>query len=232
MTTTQDKNALSSEAPLVPVTVERNVRSDLDTTLPKPFLRVFVLCIQDKMNHQRCYNSRQGTNPVDTLPEKVDVSIEMFLRLLVVGFLQKPTENVDLDNVEQTSLNTQLSSSNIGFRFLQKMGWKGKGFGKDEQGIIEPIRFGMRDAKLGVGKQEEDDFYTAEENIQRKKLDVELEETEEIDKKREVQESAKQAKPKREAVSYAGQISNSSSTKKKAKIPIASVFGNDSDEEQ
>ncbi|XP_047326639.1 uncharacterized protein LOC124930327 [Impatiens glandulifera] len=223
--TTQDKNALSSEAPLAPVTVERN----------------------DKMNHQRCYNSRQGTNPGDTLPEKVDVSIEMFLRLLVVGFLQKPTENVDLDNVEQTSLNTQLSSSNIGFRFLQKMGWKGKSLGKDEQGFMGELALKI-DTRIEhffrnfivcasvmfllSNNWEEDDFYTAEENIQRKKLDVELEETEEIAKKREVQESAKQAKPKREAVSYVGQISNSSSTKKKAKIPIASVFGNDSDEEQ
>ncbi|KAL2328914.1 hypothetical protein Fmac_022341 [Flemingia macrophylla] len=39
----------------------------------------------------------------------------------------KPTENVDLDNVEQASLDTQLTSSNIGFKLLQKMGWKGKG---------------------------------------------------------------------------------------------------------
>jgi hypothetical protein len=53
-------------------------------------------------------------------------------------------------------------------------------------GIIEPIKAGVRDAKLGVGKQEQDDFYTAEENIQRKKLEVELEETEEQAKKREV----------------------------------------------
>ncbi|RVW28841.1 G patch domain-containing protein 8 [Vitis vinifera] len=91
------------------------------------------------------------------------------------------------------------------------MGWKGKGLGKDEQvlecpptlclfllgcsctiflglyaGIIEPIKSGIRDPRLGVGKQEEDDFFTAEENIQRKKLDVELEETEEHAKKREV----------------------------------------------
>lgn len=33
----------------------------------------------------------------------------------------RPTENVDLDNV--------------GFRLLQRMGWKGKGLGKDEQGM-------------------------------------------------------------------------------------------------
>lgn len=53
-------------------------------------------------------------------------------------------------------------------------------------GIIEPIKSGIRDPKLGIGKQEEDDFFTAEENIQRKKLDIELEETEENVKKREV----------------------------------------------
>lgn len=48
----------------------------------------------------------------------------------------RPTENVDLDNVEQASEDRQLSSSNIGFKLLQKMGWKGKGLGKDEQGMF------------------------------------------------------------------------------------------------
>ncbi|CAI8615318.1 unnamed protein product [Vicia faba] len=98
---------------------------------------------------------------------------------------QRPTENVDLDNVEQASLDTHINSSNIGFKLLQKMGWKGKGLGKDEQGIVEPIKSGIRDPRLGVGKQEEDDFFTAEENVQRKKLDIELEETEENVRKRE-----------------------------------------------
>ncbi|XP_051132717.1 uncharacterized protein LOC127252544 isoform X2 [Andrographis paniculata] len=69
---------------------------------------------------------------------------------------------------------------------LQKMGWKGKGLGKDEQGITEPIKSGIRDARLGLGKQEEDDYFTSEENIQRKKLDIEVEETDELLKKREV----------------------------------------------
>lgn len=44
----------------------------------------------------------------------------------------------------------------------------------------------MRDPKLGIGKQEEDDYYTAEENIQRRKLDIEVEETDEVARKREV----------------------------------------------
>lgn len=48
----------------------------------------------------------------------------------------RPTENLDMDNLVQVSLDTQITSSNIGFRLLQKMGWKGKGLGKDEQGTI------------------------------------------------------------------------------------------------
>lgn len=48
----------------------------------------------------------------------------------------RPTENVDLDNVEQASLDKQLNSSNVGYRLLQKMGWKGKGLGKEEQGML------------------------------------------------------------------------------------------------
>jgi hypothetical protein len=55
-----------------------------------------------------------------------------------------------------------------------------------DAGILEPIKAGIRDAKLGVGKQEQDDFFTSEENVQRKRLNVELEETEEHVKKREV----------------------------------------------
>jgi len=98
----------------------------------------------------------------------------------------RPTENLITDHLEQASVETSLSSSNVGFRLLQKMGWKGKGLGKNEQGIVEPIKAGARDAKLGVGKQEQDDFYTAEENITRKRLEVEVEETDEQTKKREV----------------------------------------------
>uniref|UniRef100_A0A453A6S6 G-patch domain-containing protein n=1 Tax=Aegilops tauschii subsp. strangulata TaxID=200361 RepID=A0A453A6S6_AEGTS len=98
----------------------------------------------------------------------------------------RPVENLDTEGLEQASVDTRLAASNVGFRLLQKMGWKsGKGLGKNEQGILEPIKAGIRDAKLGVGKQEQDDFFTAEDNVQRKRLNVELEETEEHIKKRE-----------------------------------------------
>ncbi|KAI3827753.1 hypothetical protein L1987_01836 [Smallanthus sonchifolius] len=136
----------------------------------------------------RRYNDRQYIQKRQHKADEEDeVSVlEEFAEDFFLPIHHRPVENIDLDNVEQASLDTQLTSSNVGFRLLQKMGWKGKGLGKNEQGITEPIKSGLRDSKLGVGKQEEDDFFTAEENIQRKKLDIELEETEEIAKKREV----------------------------------------------
>ncbi|CAN0897306.1 G patch domain-containing protein 8 [Linum grandiflorum] len=136
------------------------------------------------MDHRR-YNSQHERDR-----RRLDADQESVIEDLGQDFClprnHRPTENVDLENVEQASLETKLTSSNVGFRLLQKMGWKGKGLGKDEQGIVEPIKSGIRDAKLGLGKQEEDDYFTAEENIQRKKLDIEVEETEENVKKREV----------------------------------------------
>ncbi|KAG5232265.1 G patch domain-containing protein [Salix suchowensis] len=137
---------------------------------------------------RRRYIDKQETSTYNEqkLDREQDSLIEDFTEDFRLPKNHRPTENVDLDNVEQASLDTKLTASNVGFRLLQKMGWKGKGLGKDEQGIIEPIKSGIRDPKLGIGKQEEDDFFTAEENIQRRKLEIEVEETEEDTKKREV----------------------------------------------
>ncbi|KAJ8752323.1 hypothetical protein K2173_003959 [Erythroxylum novogranatense] len=136
----------------------------------------------------RWYNGKREASMGDKRLQDMeqDSLIEDLAEEFQLPIDHRPTENVDLENVEQASLDTKLTASNVGFRLLQKMGWKGKGLGKDEQGITEPIKSGIRDPKLGIGKQEEDDFFTAEENIQRRKLDIELEETEEHAKKREV----------------------------------------------
>uniref|UniRef100_A0A7C9CV66 G-patch domain-containing protein n=1 Tax=Opuntia streptacantha TaxID=393608 RepID=A0A7C9CV66_OPUST len=133
----------------------------------------------------RWNNSGAESSMRDRRHEKEDLFGEDFSEDFRLPINQRPTENVDLDNVEQASEDRQLTSSNVGFRLLQKMGWKGKGLGKNEQGITEPIKSGIRDPKLGIGKQEEDDYFTAEENIQRRKLDIEVEETEEVARKRE-----------------------------------------------
>ncbi|CAH2044494.1 unnamed protein product [Thlaspi arvense] len=142
------------------------------------------------MDSRRRESKTEASSREKRIYEKDQMNQESFIEELAEEFrlpmTHRVTENVDLEDVEQASLDTMISSSNVGFRLLQKMGWKGKGLGKQEQGITEPIKSGIRDRRLGLGKQEEDDYFTAEENIQRKKLDIEMEETEEIAKKREV----------------------------------------------
>ncbi|ESQ32188.1 hypothetical protein EUTSA_v10004695mg [Eutrema salsugineum] len=135
------------------------------------------------MDIRRRESKTEASSREKRIYEKDQMNQESFIEELAEEFRLPITHRED---VEQASLDTMISSSNVGFRLLQKMGWKGKGLGKQEQGITEPIKSGIRDRRLGLGKQEEDDYFTAEENIQRKKLDIEIEETEEIAKKREV----------------------------------------------
>ncbi|KAJ6359554.1 hypothetical protein OIU77_003712 [Salix suchowensis] len=91
---------------------------------------------------RRRYIDKQETSTYNEqkLDREQDSLIEDFTEDFRLPKNHRPTENVDLDNVEQASLDTKLTASNVGFRLLQKMGWKGKGLGKDEQGmpLVEP----------------------------------------------------------------------------------------------
>lgn len=67
------------------------------------------------------------------------------------------------------------------------MGWKeNTPLGKSGEGIIDPIQISGAISKLGIGKQEEDNYYTDANKIKRKEMENEKEETPELIKKREV----------------------------------------------
>ncbi|PNH06596.1 G patch domain-containing protein 8 [Tetrabaena socialis] len=80
----------------------------------------------------------------------------------------------------EAGTSVPIAQTNIGFRLLQKMGWKeGKGLGKQEDGIVEPIRAGVEaGVRMGLGKQEEDDTHTTGATAARRRLEVEVAATE------------------------------------------------------
>ncbi|KAK9918676.1 hypothetical protein WJX75_005881 [Coccomyxa subellipsoidea] len=98
-------------------------------------------------------------------------------------------DTLETSDLVMASLDTALGEENKGYQMLQRMGWGGKGLGRNEDGISEPIKGGVEAGlRLGLGKAEEDSYYTAAENIGRKRLEVEIqaEENEERTRRREM----------------------------------------------
>lgn len=88
---------------------------------------------------------------------------------------QRIEDSLDTEGLKVASTQEAIPESNVGFQMLQRMGWKGQGLGSKEDGITAPVGGGNEASlRLGLGKQEEDDFYTASDNIQRKRLEVEI----------------------------------------------------------
>ncbi|BDA46673.1 probable G patch domain-containing protein 8 [Coccomyxa sp. Obi] len=96
---------------------------------------------------------------------------------------------LETSDLVMASLDTAITADNKGYQMLQRMGWGGKGLGRNEDGICEPIKGGVEAGlRLGLGKAEEDSYFTAAENIVRKRLEVEVqaEEDEERTRRREM----------------------------------------------
>lgn len=56
--------------------------------------------------------------------------------------------------VHATSVHKPIADSNIGKKLLMKMGWEtGKGLGKNQSGIVEPIAAEIRAEKAGLGSE-------------------------------------------------------------------------------
>mmetsp|Transcript_11243 Transcript_11243/g.15542 ORF Transcript_11243/g.15542 Transcript_11243/m.15542 type:complete len:368 (+) Transcript_11243:75-1178(+) len=73
---------------------------------------------------------------------------------------QPITENLNTDGMEVVTMDKPISQSNIGYKLLQKMGWKeNTAIGRSGDGIIDPVRLPSNLGKLGLGKFEEDTYY-------------------------------------------------------------------------
>ncbi|ORX57809.1 G-patch-domain-containing protein [Piromyces finnis] len=72
----------------------------------------------------------------------------------------KQNEQINYNDYERSSMDNPISSSNIGYKLLQKMGWsEGKGLGPELQGRIDPIRIDIKEDFWGLGKDEEMERY-------------------------------------------------------------------------
>ena len=78
------------------------------------------------------------------------------------------------------SLDKALGHKNKGFQLLKKLGWKeDRGLGKEGKGRMEPVELSQKSGIGGLGRETLVEEMTRPENFQRKKLEVEIELTEE-----------------------------------------------------
>jgi hypothetical protein len=72
----------------------------------------------------------------------------------------KNKEETNYNDYERSSMDCPISSSNIGYKLLKKMGWsEGKGLGPELEGRVDPIRIEIKEDFWGVGKDEEMNSY-------------------------------------------------------------------------
>eukprot|EP00124_Ichthyophonus_hoferi_P001213 Ihof_evm6s58 gene=Ihof_evmTU6s58 len=125
---------------------------------------------------------------INTMKEKRDE--EDFLSSLdgderVFERNHRPTD-LDLSGTEQSSVDTPIAKTNVGYKLLEKMGWKeGTGLGRNGTGRVDPIRHDDQLGFMGLGKWQLDMDYAEVALAERRKLEVEVEDTEARKTKRE-----------------------------------------------
>lgn len=103
---------------------------------------------------------------------------------------QKVIDDFDFSEDSSTvgppvSVDGIIGESNVGFQLLKKFGWKdSEGLGKLRQGIVEPIMAQASDSSIGLGKQGEYDNLIAEATKDRRRLDVEIEQSSDVKRQR------------------------------------------------
>mmetsp|Transcript_33361 Transcript_33361/g.55985 ORF Transcript_33361/g.55985 Transcript_33361/m.55985 type:complete len:301 (-) Transcript_33361:121-1023(-) len=132
---------------------------------------------------EKCTDAAEARERAYEESLKEDLTAEW---VMPIGFYCE--QSLRVDKIEGVaSVDKSITPENRGYQMLMRMGWKGGGLGPKQNGIAEPVRGGLDrwDRAGGIGRQEQDEHYTNEENIERKKLATEVEETEEDRVKRE-----------------------------------------------
>ena len=95
-------------------------------------------------------------------------------------------DSQDASSCQPSSSDTSIHSSNMGFKMLQKMGWKeAKGLGTGGKGITAPVEATQHAGQVGIGKDEEYNQALQAATRERRKLDVEVEQTAAVKQQRE-----------------------------------------------
>mmetsp|Transcript_24848 Transcript_24848/g.36652 ORF Transcript_24848/g.36652 Transcript_24848/m.36652 type:complete len:243 (-) Transcript_24848:344-1072(-) len=124
----------------------------------------------------------------DHFKTQAEISRDNYLKSGQVDYDFMDDTTPSASTVTPASVDTAIDSSNVGFKMLQKYGWNKKaGLGKEGKGITAPISVKASDNSIGLGKQEEYDKAVAEVAKERRKMEVEIEQTEErLQRKAEV----------------------------------------------
>lgn len=91
-----------------------------------------------------------------------------------------PGQTTNGPQIPQASIHKPMPTSNIGYKMLMKMGWQpGSGLGRDGKGIVEPIVGGIDPGvRIGLGKAEQDSEFLDIATADRKRLESEIQLTE------------------------------------------------------